>query len=585
MKAGGLTTACLLLIGKDSIAAASATKGNWHNLANIGGRNAPAVRAGRFDALEGAVLDMSTASVRPGIKNSFALLTGISILAVAGYVSTKNYLLFHTFSEFFTIIVSFAIVVIVYNNYKNLSDSFIPIIGIAYAFAGVFDLLHTLAYEGMGVFPDAGSGLGPQMWIIARFLDSFGMLLAGISLYKSINPRNVFIGFLVVSTVALLLVFYWDIFPVCFIDGQGLTPFKVYSEYVISLTLCISVVLLVHHKNHFHPRIFRLLLAFFILSVCTELTLTFYKYMYGWQNAIGHLFKVTAFFFLYRAIVETSLREPFNLLFFQLNQAYTRLEHFAAELAGKNTELIDFANTVSHDLKAPLINIKGFARELDYSIMELKTLLKNNAASLPESRRSDMERLLEQDIPEELLYIGSAIDRMDRMIAALLKLSRIGRREWNFEEIDMSEQVDGVLLSFKHQIERSNIKVVKGQLPLINNDRLAIEQVFGNLLDNAIKFLDPDRPGEIEISCLESGAEYVFCIQDSGRGIAPEDQQRIFEIFQRSGKENVPGEGMGLAYVKALIARMGGRVWCESELGVGTKICVAVPMVSANMEL
>lgn len=498
-------------------------------------------------------------------------------MAGAGYVSSQNYLLFHTFTELFTIIVSFTIALIVYNTYKNINNAFIPIIGISYAFAGLFDLLHTLGYEGMGIFPDAGTNLGPQMWIVARYLDSFGMLLAGLSLVRPVRPRHVLIGYAVLAALALLAVFRWNVFPVCFEDGQGLTPFKIYSEYIISLVLAAGVVLLVHHKNQFHRNVYRLLLIFFVTSVCTELAFTFYTYMYGWQNMIGHLFKVTAYFFLYRAIVETSLKEPFNLLFFQLNQAYSKLEHYAAELAEKNSEITSFASIVSHDLRAPLINIKGFSRELQDSLELLTEKLQEARCNLSETSRGEVVRVLEQDVPEALQFIGSSVDRMDRMIAELLKLSRIGRREWHNESIDMKELVGAILQTFNHQIEQKNIQVDLGSLPQLTSDRLAMEQIIGNLLDNAIKYLEPARAGRIGIDCKENGDTFMFSVEDNGRGIAAEDTEKVFDVFRRAGKQDVAGEGMGLAYVKTLVRQMGGRVWCEAELGVGTRMSFAIP--------
>lgn len=510
-------------------------------------------------------------------KEAAALLIGAILLAAVGYVSTLNYLIFHTFTELFTIIISFTIVLIVFNSYKNLKNDFIPILGISYACAGIFDLLHTLAYEGMGVFPDAGTNLAPQMWIIARYLDSFGMLVAGVSLSRTVKPRYFLIAYAALSLCALLSVFLWNNFPVCFIDGEGLTPFKIYSEYIISLILVASALLLMHHRTQFHPQVYRLLLVFFLTSICTELAFTFYEFMYGWQNMIGHLLKVTAFFFLYRAIIETSLKEPFNLLFYQLNQAYKQLEQIAAELKERNSEVTDFTNIVSHDLRSPLINIKGFSQELNQSVALLKQKLQDPALRLREGPDGEMEELLEKDLPESLQFIGAAVDRMERMIAELLKLSRIGRREWHYENVDMPALVNGVLQSLKHQIEQKHIQVETDAPPTLVTDRLAMEQIFGNLLDNAIKYLEPGRSGKIRISYKEEAEQFLFSIKDNGRGIAEADREKIFQIFRRSGRQDVPGEGMGLAYVKTLIRQLGGRVWCESALDAGTVMYFTVP--------
>lgn len=519
---------------------------------------------------------MSASFLNPHLKKGTAVLLGVLLLWIAYYVSTKNYLLFHTFAEIFTIIISFAIALIVFHNYKNLKNNFIPIIGMTYAFAGIFDLLHTLAYKGLGVFPGVGANLPTQMWIIARYLDGIGMLVAGISFDRTIKPLSILVTYVIVSIMALMAVFYWQVFPVCFIEGQGLTSFKIYSEYIISLILIAGVILLIRQKNQFHPKVYRLLLIFFLMSICTEITFTLYQHVYGLANFIGHLFKLLAFFFLYRAIVETSLKEPFNFLFYQLNQANDLLKANEEKLLAANKELKSYAYIVAHDFRSPLVNLKGFSQELEQTLADLKQIIHPSAGRFSENSQKQINTLLEKDVPEALGFIHSSVDKMDRMITALLKLSRLGRCELHYEKVHMNELVNVVLRTYNHQLEQKDIQVAVGPLPNIVTDRLAVEQIFSNLLDNAIKYMEPGRRGQIDVYCTYTGEKVTFCLQDNGRGIAAEDQEKIFGIFQRVGKQDVSGEGMGLAYVKNLIGQLGGNVSCESKLGVGTKISFTV---------
>lgn len=256
----------------------------------------------------------SSLSLFIAARKSCVLLVAI-ICALAYYVGSKNYLLFHTFTEGFTIIISFTIALLVFHNYKHLPSKFIPILGITYGFTGIFDVLHMLAYKGLGVFPNTSANLPTQLWIIARYLDAIGMLLAGLSLEKTIAVKMpyIFTAYFLVSAGALSAL-YQGIFPVCFTDTIGLTPFKIYSEYIICLILVTSVLLLLRHRNYFHPQAYRPLLIFFLASIGTELTMTVYIQVYGLSNLFGHLLKVVAFFFLYRAIVEKSLKHPFEEL-------------------------------------------------------------------------------------------------------------------------------------------------------------------------------------------------------------------------------------------------------------------------------
>jgi signal transduction histidine kinase len=168
---------------------------------------------------------------------------------------------------------------------------------------------------------------------------------------------------------------------------------------------------------------------------------------------------------------------------------------------------------------------------------------------------------------------------MDNLINAVLKLSRAGRRNLNPETIMARDLVQNIVHSLAHQIESRNVAVIIDDLPTVVSDKTALEQIFGNLLDNAIKYLEPGRAGEIGISSERSDGEVVFHVRDNGRGMSREDIPRAFEIFRRVGKQDVPGEGMGLAYVKTLIRTLGGRIWCDSELGAGTTFSFTIPDV------
>ena len=145
------------------------------------------------------------------------------------------------------------------------------------------------------------------------------------------------------------------------------------------------------------------------------------------------------------------------------------------------------------------------------------------------------------------------------------------------ERVDVAGIVQGILKTLGHQLEVGRVTVSMADLPAVVSDKTAIEQIVGNLLDNALKYLDRSRAGQLEVSAESGAHETTFKFRDNGRGIAPEDMGKVFEIFRRAGKQDMPGEGMGLAYVKTLVRRLGGRIWCESELGVGTLFCFTIP--------
>ncbi|MBC8016146.1 MAG: HAMP domain-containing histidine kinase [Sporomusaceae bacterium] len=252
-------------------------------------------------------------------------------------------------------------------------------------------------------------------------------------------------------------------------------------------------------------------------------------------------------------------------------------KRYAIELAATNKELKSFATIIAHDFRAPMLNLKGFSKELCNSLDELKVLVDHSVTQFPEESRKKIIQLLENDVPDALQFINSSVDRLDRMVATLLELARLGRREIVYKKLNMQALVESVLQSFTHQIEQQGIQVKVGMLPEIETDSLAMEQIIGNLLDNAIKYLEPERPSKIDIDCTVNCSGYTFSVHDNGRGIAAEDQEKIFWVFARAGKQDVPGEGMGLSYIRTLSRMLGGRVWCESELGIGTKMNFTLP--------
>src|SRR5712691_7404454 len=247
-----------------------------------------------------------------------------------------------------------------------------------------------------------------------------------------------------------------------------------------------------------------------------------------------------------------------------------RVQERTAELTAANEEIKRFAYIVSHDLRAPLINLKGFAGELHAACDVLQAAMPAVLPHLEAPQRADISRTLDQDIPEALGFIDTAVTRMDHLIRAILHLSRLGRRELFLEPLDMRALVQGTVQTLAHQIAQRQVQVTIDPLPTVMADRTAMEQIMGNLLANAVAYLDPDRPGEIGFTGERQAEVTVFAVRDNGRGIAAEDIAKVFEPFRRVGRQDVPGEGMGLAYVQMLVRRHGGEIRCHSTLGVGT---------------
>ena len=254
-----------------------------------------------------------------------------------------------------------------------------------------------------------------------------------------------------------------------------------------------------------------------------------------------------------------------------------RDRRYTAELERSNEEVKQFAYIVSHDLRAPLVNMKGFASELRLALEDTRPILDAITPHLDQAQRQTLTHALHEDAPEALNFIESSVTHMDRFISALLKLSRLGRQELRLEPIDMNSLVQATMETLAHQIAEHQCQVHIGPLPQVVADRTSMEQIVGNILGNAVKYLSPDRPGRIEITAERSGNETIIHIRDNGRGIAAHDMDKVFTPFRRAGRQDVPGEGMGLAYVQAMVRRHGGHIWCQSELDVGTSFSFTIP--------
>ncbi len=259
----------------------------------------------------------------------------------------------------------------------------------------------------------------------------------------------------------------------------------------------------------------------------------------------------------------------------QLALQMEEVEERTADLREANDEIQRFAYIVSHDLRSPLVNIMGFTTEIEN--LKKDTFEQLSALREPdtEAAKSDIE--LSREFDESLGFIKSAIGKMDRLINSILKLSREGRREFKPEYISMEALLKTITDSVAHQAYEQDIEISLEPLPAVKSDRVALEQIFSNLVDNAMKYTKPGRPGRIRISGRTEGARAIYEIEDNGRGIAPEDQQRVFDLFRRAGQQDKPGEGIGLAHVRTLVRRLGGYMSLKSELGEGTTFTIALP--------
>ncbi|MFN7093372.1 MAG: sensor histidine kinase [Allorhizobium sp.] len=263
-----------------------------------------------------------------------------------------------------------------------------------------------------------------------------------------------------------------------------------------------------------------------------------------------------------------------------LNQGLeARVEERTEDLMQANQEIQRFAYIVTHDLRAPLVNIMGFTAELDASLKSLQAYVLNDGKPVSEEEIREARLAASEDLPEAIGFIRSSTKKMDGLINAILKISRDGRRQLKPEIVELQPMLETITNSVYHQISESDGRIdLDIKASRLNTDRLSVEQILGNLFDNAIKYKHPQRPLTLAVRTAPEGRHMVRIeVEDNGRGIAEQDHERIFELFRRSGQQDKSGEGIGLAHVRSLARNLGGEITVRSRLGEGSTFVLRLP--------
>jgi signal transduction histidine kinase/PAS domain-containing protein len=273
----------------------------------------------------------------------FALAAALCLTGLY-FLSRYNYLLFHSLSEVFAISIIFAIFAIAWNSRRIMDNDYLLFLGIAFLFVGGLDLLHTIAYKGMGVLTETSANPATQLWIAMRYMTAFSLLAGSLFFVRrKIRPIYVFAVYSAATVLLLGSIFYWENFPQAYVDGVGLTMFKILSEYAISLILLCSILLLVVKRREFSGDVFKYLVSALGVAIATELAFTLYTDVYGISNMIGHLLNVVSFYLIYKALVETGITKPYALLFRNLKLNEINLEKNTDELTKMNDQLLQEA--------------------------------------------------------------------------------------------------------------------------------------------------------------------------------------------------------------------------------------------------
>lgn len=249
----------------------------------------------------------------PAAMKEARLIIPVIVTIILFAISQYNYLLFHTLAEFIAVSIGMLMFAVAWNTYKYSRNNFLMFVASAYFWIAIIDLFHALAYKGMNIFPIMNESPAIELWLSARYMESLTLLAAPFFIIKTINRSTVFLGYMLLTVILATMVIN-DTFPHVFEEDIGLTPFKVYSEYIIVLILAAALLHIIKQRAHLSKLVFYYMTISIVLTMIAELAFTFYISVYGISNMVGHIFKVFSFWFLFVAIVKTTLTKPYQLL-------------------------------------------------------------------------------------------------------------------------------------------------------------------------------------------------------------------------------------------------------------------------------
>ncbi len=274
--------------------------------------------------LDKADMEKDTAASPPNTMKAVIITVAIGIGLVGFWLTSRvSYLLFHSLAELFSVLVAWGIFIVAWNSRRFIAHSFFLFLGVAFLAVGALDLLHMLTYKGLGVFPGATADLPTQLWIAARGLEAVSLLMAPLFLTRRVRAMRLLSAY-GLATALLLAMIFGGWFPACFVEGQGLTAFKIISEYLICVLLAGAIVFVYRRRQHLDQMVLRLVIAALSVSIVSELSFTLYVDVYGLFNQVGHFLKIIVCVLLYKAIIETGLQRPYRTLFRELAQSEER---------------------------------------------------------------------------------------------------------------------------------------------------------------------------------------------------------------------------------------------------------------------
>jgi signal transduction histidine kinase len=474
----------------------------------------------------------------------------------------------HSFLEMFSIAVAMLVFGVVWNAYSSDRSGNMVILGCAFLAVGLIDCVHLLSYRGM---PDFITPASPRkainFWLAARFIAALTLLAVGLRPWQPLAGRHTRHA-LLAGSLALTALIYWlglyqpQLWPETFIEGKGLTEFKIAAEYAIIAILALAALTFYANGKQRPTYDAASFFCVAVISALSEFCFTAYRDVADVFNLLGHVFKIAAYLFLYRAAFVASVQEPFRKMYIEvaerksaeealrlLNQSLEqRVAQRTRQLEQANKELEAFSYSVSHDLRAPLRAIDGFSQALEKSL----------DAQIGEKDRDYLGR------------VHRASRRMGQLIDDMLHLSHISRKEVRKAPVDVTALARDIADDLRQRDPARQVEFAIEEGMRIEADAKLIRIVLENLLANAWKFTSRKAQAKIDVGTGPQDDGKTIFVRDNGAGFDMEYAHKLFSPFQRlHDASEFEGSGIGLATVQRIIDRHGGRVWAEGKEGSG----------------
>lgn len=502
---------------------------------------------------------ISIASMRAAGLTSLSFWSfPILLSAFLAFVALYDFVIFHTLAELFAILVASVMFVLAWHTSSVARNRFMLVLACGYFWTGALDLAHTLAYKGLELLPYSGINASAQIWIVTRYFEALLLLLAPWLAGYRIS-KHVILAASGAISIALLGWVLSGSFPVAYVEGKGLTMFKVGSEFVIIAILMAAIWMLLHFRPVKEPVNMTLMVAALIVTAVTEMTFTTYVDPFGIANFIGHILKLLSFWLIFKAIIATSIQQPY----LDMQSALQQAQDSTAVAEKANKAKSDFLSMMSHDLRTPLNAIMGFSDMMRGQVL----------GSLGNPKYVEYS----DAIHKSGAYLVSLIND-------ILDVSKIesGHYKLDEEELDLQEVIREIHVGVATRVPADShaLKIeIAPDSPLLLADRRATLQILANLIGNAAKF--STTGSDILVSWKPAGKDrWVLSIADTGCGIPADKLETIIEPFVQANplvSRKHEGVGLGLHIVHLLAKLHNAALKISSVEGKGTTVSLTYP--------